>query len=113
MDSFGIVGSDPHCADPTFFYSEVFSYSYPMDLTEQIPHLLTRETQTWRSYGIGGQGPTQDTLIKDIGDDHLMRIIAHLEALYPKSDLRSLPTVWDMMHAEIAYRLQDHWQRID
>jgi hypothetical protein len=76
-------------------------------------HLVIRELKTWRSYGIGGKGPTEDILIKDIGDEHLLNIIKHLEERYPEGAHIFLPTVWDMMHDEIAWRLHDNWQSID
>ena len=76
-------------------------------------HLVIREIKTWRSYGIDGKGPTVDTLIKDISDEHLLNIIKHLEARYSDHSGVFLPTVWETMHNEIAWRMQGCWHRID
>ncbi len=59
-----------------FFPSWVFFIFAPMIRAE---HLIVREMKTWRSYGILGKGPIEDTLIKDLKDDHLINIIRHLE----------------------------------
>ena len=75
-------------------------------------HLIIRELKTWRSYGIHGTDPPVDTLIKDIGDEHLLNIIRHLEERYPEVDLIFLPTVYDMMHDEILWRMQGCWVSI-
>jgi len=76
-------------------------------------HLIIREIETWRSYGIHGTDPPIDTLIKDIGDEHLLNIIKHLGERYDKWDLRFLPTVWETMHDEVAWRMQGCWQSIE
>lgn len=76
-------------------------------------HLIIREMKTWRSYGIHGTDPPIDTLIKDIGDEHLLNIIKHLGESYDKWDLRLLPTVWETMHDEVAWRMQGCWQSIE
>jgi len=96
---------------PLISFSRVDSLSL---LSMAIPaeHLVIRELKTWRSYGIDGNGPTVDTLIKDIGDDHLLNIIRHLEERYPEGDRISLPTVWEMMHDEILWRMQGCWVSI-
>ena len=86
-------------------------------LSMSVPaeHLVIRELKTWRSYGIDGNGPTEDTLIKDLGDEHLLKIIRHLEERYSRQQLERgyMPTVWETMHDEIAWRLHDNWQSID
>jgi hypothetical protein len=79
-------------------------------VTVPAEHLVIRELKTWRSYGIEGKGPIQDTLIKDIGDEHLLKIIKHLEDRYGLSgDNIPLPTVYDIMHAELAWRMHGIW----
>ena len=72
-------------------------------------HLIIREIETWRSYS----DPPIDTLIKDIGDEHLLNIIKDLGERYDKWDLRFLPTVWETMHDEVAWRMQGCWQSIE
>jgi len=77
-------------------------------------HLVIRELKTWRSYGIDGKGPIVDTLIKDLGDEHLLNIIRHLEKNFYLDDILS-PSMQmnNMMHDEIAWRIHDNWQSID
>ena len=77
-------------------------------------HLIIREMKTWRSYGIAGKGPIVDTLIKDIGDEHLLNIIRHLEERYTVQQLERgyMPTVYEIMHDEISWRMQGCWQSI-
>jgi hypothetical protein len=75
-------------------------------------HLIIRELKTWRSYGIDGKGPIVDTLIKDIGDEHLLNILKHLKERYNEMDLRFLPTVWETMHDEVSWRMLGCWQRV-
>jgi hypothetical protein len=79
-------------------------------------HLIIRQIKKWRSYGILGKGPIVDILIKDIEDEHLLNIIRHLEersqgASY-KGRSNFLPTVYETMHDEIAWRMLDCWVRI-
>jgi hypothetical protein len=78
-------------------------------------HSIIRERKTWRSYGILGKGPIEDTLIKDLKDDHLINIIRHLEERYTVEQLERgyMPTVWDTMHDEVAWRMQGCWQSIE
>lgn len=79
-------------------------------------HLIIREIKKWRSYGIDGKGPVVDTLIKDIGDEHLLNILKHLEdrhSVQDVQDLRFLPTVYETMHNEISWRMQGCWQSIE
>lgn len=73
-------------------------------------HLIIRELKTWRSYGIDGKGPIVDTLIKDIGDEHLLNIIGHLERNFQLEGILS-PSI-QLMHDEIAWRMYDCWVRI-
>ena len=78
-------------------------------------HLIIREIKTWRSYGIHGADPPIDTLIKDLKDDHLLNIINHLKDRYTvqQLELGYMPTVWDTMHDEVAWRMQGCWQSIE
>ena len=69
-------------------------------------HAFVRTKQKWRSYGIDGKGPTEDTLIMDLGDEHLLNIIRHLQE---RGSISTLPTNYHTMHAEIAWRLRDLW----
>ena len=103
------MGSNPLYAGPAFFYLVLLSYIWSMIPAE---HLIIREIKTWRSYGIDGKGPTKDTPIKDIGDEHLLNIIKHLRERYTEMDIRFLPTVWDTMHDEVAWRMQECWHSI-
>ena len=80
-------------------------------MTVPAEHLVIRELKTWRSYGIDGQGPIVDTLIKDLGDEHLLNIIRHLERNFQLEGILS-PSM-KIMHDEIAWRLHDNWQTID
>jgi hypothetical protein len=82
-----------------------------MPIDPHIPHSELRETKTWRSYGIHGTDPPIDTLIKDLGDEHLLNIIKHLEERYPEGDHIFLPTVWETMHNEVAWRLDRSWRQ--
>jgi len=79
-------------------------------------HLIVRELKTWRSYGILGKGPIEDTLIKDIGDEHLLNIIKHLEERSEGASYRGrsnfLPPVYHIMHDEISWRMRDCWQSL-
>ena len=38
-------------------------------------HLTDRHTVIWRSLGKYGRGPIRETLIKELSDEHLMKII--------------------------------------
>ena len=76
-----------------------------------VPHSDLRETQTWRSYGKNGTDLPIDTLIKDLGDEHLLNIIKHLEDRYDVRELRFLPSAWETMHNEVAWRLDRSWQQ--
>ena len=105
-DSFGLVGSDD--SDTSFFYLSILSYLCLMMVSAE--HLILRELKTWRSYGIEGKGPIQDTLIKDIGDEHLLNIIRHLEEMEFHS--RMLTPIYDIMYEEIAWRMYDCWVKI-
>jgi hypothetical protein len=69
-------------------------------------HSITRTRQKWKSYGIEGQGPVEDTLVMDLGDEHLLNIIKHLER---RGRISTLLAIYYTMHAEIAWRLRDHW----
>lgn len=92
-----------------FLYPDIFSYLCCVTIPAE--HLIIRELETWRSYGIGGKGPTEDTLIKDIGDEHLLKIIQHLQSLRAERD-GFLPVDCGMMYDEIAWRMHDCWQSI-
>ena len=91
-----------------FLFLEILSYLCFMVVSAE--HLVIRELKTWRSYGIDGQGPTVDTLIKDLGDEHLLNIIRHLERNFDLEGILS-PSM-QTMHDEIAWRLHGLWQRI-
>lgn len=80
-------------------------------MTVPAEHLILRELKHWRSYGIDGQGPIVDTLIKDLGDEHLLNIIRHLERNFQLEGI--LSSSIQMMHDEIAWRIRDNWQSID
>jgi hypothetical protein len=69
-------------------------------------HALARAKQKWRSYGIDGQGPVEDTFIRDIGDEHLLNIINHLQE---RGHISTLLAISYTMHAEIAWRLRNLW----
>ena len=76
-------------------------------------HLVIRELKIWRSYGIDGRGPIEDTLIKDIEDEHLLNIIRHLEKNFYLDDILS-PSMQmnNMMYDELAWRMQGCWVKI-
>lgn len=95
----------------TFSFLALIDYLWHMLIDPHIPHSELRETQSWRSYGIHGTDPPIDTLIKDLGDEHLLNIIKHLEDRYDTRDVRFLPTVWETMHNEVAWRLDRSWRQ--
>ena len=81
-------------------------------------HLILRELKKWRSYewisyGIDGRGPIEDTLIKDIEDEHLLNIIRHLEKNFYLDDILS-PSMQmnNMMYDELVWRMQGCWVKI-
>lgn len=73
-------------------------------------HARVRSNQKWRSYGIDGQGPVVDIIIKDIGDEHLLNIIRHIEERALHNHM--LSPIYHTMHAEIAWRLRGIWIHI-
>jgi len=114
----GRFGSDPLIQIPlfrstkiTFSFLALIAYLWHMPIDPHIPHSELRETQTWRSYGRDGTDPPIDTLVKDLGDEHLLNIIKHLEDRYGASELRFLPSAWETMHNEVAWRLDRSWQQ--
>ena len=76
-----------------------------------VPHSELRETKTWRSYGIHGTDLPIDTLIKDLGDEHLLNIIKHLEDRFTFGPMSAISGAHRVMCDEVAWRMRDCWQQ--
>jgi len=76
-----------------------------------VPHSELREIKTWRSYGIHGTDPPIDTLIKDLGDEHLLNIIKHLEDRLTFGPMHPFSDAHRVMCDEVAWRLDRSWQQ--
>lgn len=70
--------------------------SYPYN------HITDRNTVKWGSYGKLGDKPLRWTVIKDISDSHLMRIVEHLSYRPLCGDML------DLMKQEVTYRTNKH-----
>lgn len=66
-------------------------------------HLKERETVKWGSYGKLGDKPIRWTLVKDLSDSHLMRIVEHLTQRKAVNYLPD-PYTLDLMKTEVTYR---------
>jgi len=76
-----------------------------------VPHSELREIKTWRSYGKDGTDPPIDTLIKDLGDEHLLNIIKHLEDRFTFGPMNAISDAHRVMCEEVAWRMRDCWQQ--
>lgn len=65
-------------------------------------HLEERETLRWKSIGKFGKGPVREILIKDISDEHLMKIIEFIgrNIEHYKNGIKEL------MEDEVIYRVE-------
>jgi hypothetical protein len=64
-------------------------------------HLLDRTVVRWGSYGKYGDKPLRWTIIQDISDSHLMRIVEHLKYRPACNDMLQL------MKNEVTYRTKE------
>jgi hypothetical protein len=64
-----------------------------------MSHELIRNTQKWGSYGINGDEPLTERLIKDLSDTHLSNIITFLTANYQLNKLKHV------FEDEVTYRV--------
>jgi hypothetical protein len=65
------------------------------------PHHVERECFTWTSIGKFGKGPIRTTVLKDISDEHLMKIIDFIPR-NPRA-YKSLT----IMENEVLYRVEN------
>ena len=71
------------------------------------PHILERETFSWTSLGKFGKGPIRKTILKDISDEHLMKIIDFIPRnprAYEGSETLTI------MENEVIYRVENNIQ---
>lgn len=71
---------------------------------KQYNHVVDRNIIEWGSFGKFGNEPMRKTLIKDLSDSHLMRIVEMIEnnLNYYNEDILKL------MKEEVAFRAKNH-----
>lgn len=65
-------------------------------------HIVDRNIIKWGSYGKFGNQPVRWTLVKDLSDSHLMRIVEHLK----NRDLFNTNTL-RLMEDEVRFRTKN------
>lgn len=63
-------------------------------------HILLRETYEWGTYGKNGDEPLRHVLVKDISDNHLIKIIEFIKTYFKHYSLDPL----NVMTTELSYR---------
>jgi hypothetical protein len=67
-------------------------------------HLLDRHTVIWRSLGKYGRGPIRETLIKELSDEHLIKIIEFINRNPQCHDLY----IRYLLEDEVIYRADNN-----
>ena len=63
-------------------------------------HLIDRNTVIWKSLGKYGRGPIRETLVKELSDEHLMKIIEFIN----RNPEPYNPELLKFMEDEVIYR---------
>jgi len=75
-------------------------------------HLIEREKFQWGSYGKLGDKPLRWTILKNISDSHLMRIVEHLKLrrsmASPIYDTHGADYVLALMETEVTFRTTNY-----
>jgi len=68
-------------------------------------HPKDRDTVEWTSLGKFGKGPVRRVLVKDLSDEHLMKI---LEFMNRKDTYNYPSSIQEFMESEVIYRVENN-----
>lgn len=69
---------------------------------KKINHIIDRNLIKWGSFGKYGNEPVKYTLIRDLSDSHLMRIVEWI-----KDNSHYTPEILKLMKAEVKFRIKN------
>jgi hypothetical protein len=70
---------------------------------KQYNHIIDRNLIEWGSYGKFGNKPLRKTLVKDLSDSHLLRIIEHIKMRKLSCD----ESILKLMEEEAKFRTEN------